>query len=76
MSTIRIYRVDFDPSKNVRVEDLENYLASLTSTNFEMQYQKMSLDMTVKLAVPQEYQQIAIGNYAAIDQDNKQKDSK
>lgn len=71
MSTIRIYRVDFDPSKNVRVEDLENYLNSLTPINFDIQYQKMSLDMTVKLAVSQEYQQIAIGNYAAIDQDGK-----
>ena len=71
MSTIRIYRVDFDPSDNVRVEDLENYLYSLTSIDFNMQYQKMSLDMTVKLAVPQEYQQIAIGNYAAIEQDGK-----
>ena len=31
MSTIKIYRVDFDPSKNVRVEDLENYLNSLNT---------------------------------------------
>lgn len=73
-SKLKIYRCTLTPDRNALVDDLDDYLASLTpsynSDNF--QYQKLGLDISIKIAAPQDsIINGTIGNYAVIEQDNK-----
>lgn len=62
----------FDTSKNAFIEDIEAFLGTLETTyESNIQYQKIDLDINVKLNLDQEYQYNIIGNYARIDNDDK-----
>lgn len=73
-SKIKIYQTVLTPSRNALVDDLEDYLNSLTPTysNDNFQYVKFDLDIFIKIPVPQNViSGHSIGNYIRIEQDNK-----
>ena len=73
-SKIRIYATKLTPARNALVDYLDTYLASLTPTytNDNFQYQKLALDLTVKVPMPQDViSNHSLGNYVVIEQDNK-----
>lgn len=72
MSTyIEIYRVAFTPATNALVDELESYLKEcIRFYSREIQYQKLSTDIELKLDMPQaRITDQEIGNYCAIKQD-------
>lgn len=73
MSTIKIYKTALTPQRNALVDDIDLYLGSLTPTytSANFQYQKMGLDLVVKVNLDQQYVAKAIGNYVEIIQDGK-----
>lgn len=73
-STIKFYRgCKLTPDRNALLDNLEEYLATLYSTysNDTFQYQKMDLDLMVKIQAAQSYQREGLGNYCKITQDLK-----
>lgn len=73
-SKIRIYATKLTPARNALVDYLDTYLASLTPTytNDNFQYQKLALDLTVKIPMSQDViSNHSLGNYVVIEQDNK-----
>lgn len=71
---IRIYQTHLTPARNALVDNLDNYLATLTprysSDNF--QYQRLALDLIMKIDVKQNViSGHNLGNYLTIEQDGK-----
>lgn len=71
---IRIYQTHLTPARNALVDDLNEYLATLTprysSDNF--QYQQLALDLVMKINVKQTViSGHNLGNYLTIEQDGK-----
>lgn len=68
MSSITIYKTELTPARNALVDELDNYLSGRESiADQEIQYEKIDLDMSVKLALSQHYLDTqAVGNYAKI----------
>lgn len=67
-STIRLYNVGFKTSQNAILDDIEDYLGTLTPvyTYTEFQYIKHALDITIKLPLPQVRVVSPAFNYAFI----------
>lgn len=73
-STIRIYRTVLTPARNALVDDLDAYLGTtdLTYEDTTFQYQKLGLDINVKILFSQSaISNHDLGNYAVIAQDGK-----
>lgn len=71
-STLILYKTKITPEKNAIVDDLETYLSSctkLTVNNF--QYQKIALDITIKVDQEQDVPVNGRYNYCSINQDGK-----
>lgn len=71
---IRIYQTHLTPARNALVDNLDDYLATLTprysSDNF--QYQQLALDLIIKTNVKQNViSGHNLGNYLTIEQDGK-----
>lgn len=72
MSRIIIYNTKLSPELNAKVDNIQTYLNSLSATlDRDVQYQKIELDMNVKVDIPQNYQTTKIGNYVDLIQDEK-----
>lgn len=73
-SKIKIYQTVLTPARNALVDDLEQYLDSLTPTysNDAFQYIKLDLDLNIKVNNAQnKISGHSLGNYVRIEQDNK-----
>ena len=73
-SKIRIYQTVLTPARNALVDDLDQYLNSLTPTysNDAFQYIKLDLDLNIKINNAQnKISGHSLGNYVRIEQDNK-----
>ena len=75
MGKLRLYQVDFEPSDNFYIEDIESYLKTLPSTAKReewdnLNYLKLGMNLTIKLPLNQVHQIENTCNYAIIEQDN------
>ena len=74
-STIKIYKTVLTPSRNALVDDLDEYLnteATLTYEDSSFQYQKLGLDIDIKINITQDViSNYNLGNYVVIVQDGK-----
>lgn len=75
MGKLRLYQVDFEPSDNFYIEDIESYLNTLPTSakRYEwnnLNYLKLGMNLTIKLPLNQVYQIENSCNYAIIEQDN------
>ena len=75
MGKLRLYQVDFEPSDNFYIEDIESYLNTLPASakRYEwnnLNYLKLGMNLTIKLPLNQVYQIENSCNYAIIEQDN------
>ena len=74
-STIKIYKTVLTPSRNALVDDLDEYLnteATLTYEDSSFQYQKLGLDIDIKINITQDViSNYNLGNYVVIAQDGK-----
>ena len=75
MGKLRLYQVDFEPSDNFYIEDIESYLRTLpvSAKRYEwnnLNYLKLGMNLTIKLPLNQVYQIENSCNYAIIEQDN------
>ena len=75
MGKLRLYQVDFEPSDNFYIEDIESYLNTLPAgaKRYEwnnLNYLKLGMNLTIKLPLNQVYQIENSCNYAIIEQDN------
>ena len=75
MGKLRLYQVDFEPSDNFYIEDIESYLKTLPSTAKReewdnLNYLKLGMNLTIKLPLNQVKQIENTCNYAIIEQDN------
>ena len=75
MGKLRLYQVDFEPTDNFYIEDIESYLSSLPAgaKRYEwnnLNYLKLGMNLTIKLPLNQVYQIENACNYAIIEQDN------
>lgn len=75
MGRLRLYQVDFDPTDNFYIEDIESYLRTLPAgaKRYEwnnLNYLKLGMNLTVKLPLDQVHQIESTCNYAIIEQDN------
>ena len=69
MNLIDLYRVGFKVEKNPLIDQLDSYLTTLTGdahTNFSVQYQKNSLNLSIKLPMDQSKVKDFDYNYAVI----------
>lgn len=73
MSTVKIYKTHITPDRNALVDDLADYLNTLTPVfvSDDCQYQKIELDMYLKINADQKYVGETVGNYLDLYQDNK-----
>lgn len=74
ISKIKIYRTNITPERNALVENIETYLYGLVPTysNNNFQYQKLGLDLNIKIPVDQDtISNQSIGNYVSLEQDGK-----
>lgn len=74
MGKLRLYQVDFEPSDNFYIEDIESYLRTLPSTAKReewnnLNYLKLGMNLTIKLPLNQVKQIENTCNYAIIEQD-------
>lgn len=74
MGKLRLYQVDFEPSDNFYIEDIESYLKTLPSTAKReewdnLNYLKLDMNITIKLPLNQVHQIENTCNYAIIEQD-------
>lgn len=67
-STITLYKTELTPSRNALVDNLESYLEqNISLSEREIQYQKIDLDMSVKINMDQSMlKNQTFGNYAKI----------
>lgn len=75
MGKLRLYQVDFEPSDNFYIEDIESYLNTLPANakRYEwnnLNYLKLGMNLTIKLPLNQVYQIENSCNYAIVEQDN------
>ena len=75
MGKLRLYQVDFEPSDNFYIEDIESYLRTLPASakRYEwnnLNYLKLGMNLTIKLPLDQVHQIESTCNYAIIEQDN------
>lgn len=75
MGRLRLYQVDFDPTDNFYIEDIESYLNTLPAgaKRYEwnnLNYLKLGMNLTIKLPLDQVHQIENTCNYAIIEQDN------
>lgn len=75
MGRLRLYQVDFGPTDNFYIEDIESYLRTLPASakRYEwnnLNYLKLGMNLTIKLPLNQVYQIENSCNYAIIEQDN------
>ena len=75
MGKLRLYQVDFEPSDNFYIEDIESYLRTLPSTAKReewnnLNYLKLGMNLTIKLPLNQVKQIENTCNYAIIEQDS------
>ena len=75
MGKLRLYQVDFEPSDNFYIEDIESYLRTLPAAakRYEwnnLNYLKLGMNITIKLPLDQVHQIESTCNYAVIEQDN------
>ena len=75
MGKLRLYQVDFEPSDNFYIEDIESYLRTLPSTAKReewdnLNYLKLGMNLTIKLPLNQMKQIENTCNYAIIEQDS------
>lgn len=75
MGKLRLYQVDFEPSDNFYIEDIESYLKTLPSTAKReewdnLNYLKLGMNLTIKLPLNQVKQIENTCNYAIIEQDS------
>ena len=75
MGKLRLYQVDFEPSDNFYIEDIESYLRTLPANakRYEwnnLNYIKLGMNITIKLPLDQVHQIENTCNYAIIEQDN------
>ena len=75
MGRLRLYQVDFEPSDNFYIEDIESYLRTLPAgaKRYEwnnLNYLKLGMNLTIKLPLDQVHQIENSCNYAVIEQDN------
>ena len=75
MGRLRLYQVDFDPTDNFYIEDIESYFRTLPASakRYEwnnLNYLKLGMNLTVKLPLDQVHQIESTCNYAVIEQDN------
>ena len=75
MGKLRLYQVDFEPTDNFYIEDIESYLSTLPAgaKRYEwnnLNYLKLGMNLTIKLPLNQVYQIENACNYAIIEQDN------
>ena len=75
MGKLRLYQVDFGPTDNFYIEDIESYLRTLPASakRYEwnnLNYLKLGMNLTIKLPLNQVYQIENSCNYAIIEQDN------
>ena len=75
MGKLRLYQVDFEPSDNFYIEDIESYLRTLPASakRYEwnnLNYLKLGMNITIKLPLNQVHQIENTCNYAIIEQDN------
>lgn len=72
MSELGIYNVSFSPEMNAKIDNIRDYLGSLSPVVYTYaQYQKIDLDMSIKLNTEQIKQTSRIGNYLDLYQDGK-----
>lgn len=72
-SKITLYKSAITPSRNFRVDELDTYLNSCPKIEFnKLQYQKLNLNMYIKLPLAQELISNPQYNYARLEQDNKE----
>lgn len=71
--SLKIYNCKITPDRNAVVDNISTYLASLTPTyvSATFQYQKIDLNIAIKINDVQEGVGEAIGNYVSITQDGK-----
>lgn len=72
-SKIRVYQTEITPDRNAKVDNIDDYLNSLTPaySNDNFQYQRIGLDMAVKIPVSQSNVGKGNFNYAVIEQDGR-----
>ena len=75
MGRLRLYQVDFGPTDNFYIEDIESYLRTLPANAKReewnnLNYLKLGMNLTIKLPLNQVYQIENSCNYAIIEQDN------
>lgn len=75
MGRLRLYQVDFEPSDNFYIEDIESYLRTLPASAKReewnnLNYLKLGMNITIKLPLDQVHQIENTCNYAIIEQDN------
>ena len=75
MGKLRLYQVDFEPSDNFYIEDIESYLRTLPASAKReewnnLNYLKLGMNLTIKLPLYQVHQIENTCNYAIIEQDN------
>ena len=75
MGKLRLYQVDFEPTDNFYIEDIESYLKTLPNTAKReewdnLNYLKLGMNLTIKLPLNQVHQIENTCNYAIIEQDN------
>ena len=75
MGKLRLYQVDFEPSDNFYIEDIESYLKTLPNTAKReewnnLNYLKLGMNLTIRLPLNQVHQIENTCNYAIIEQDN------
>lgn len=74
MGLFKTFKTEIAIEKNMKVDDLNLYLNSLTPIYSEanFQYLKLDLDLDVKINIAQDYVADSfIGNYASLEQDSK-----
>ena len=75
MGKLRLYQVDFEPTDNFYIEDIESYLRTLPASAKReewnnLNYLKLDMNITIKLPLNQMHQIENTCNYAIIEQDN------
>lgn len=74
MSKLFVYKTDLSPQKNAAIDDINDYLATQTTTyhSADFQHIKLGLDITVKINFTQVGLSVpSLGNYCKIYQDGK-----
>ena len=75
MGRLRLYQVDFGPTDNFYIEDIENYLKTLPASAKRYEFNnlnhlKLGMNLTIKLPLDQVHQIENTCNYSIIEQDN------